>query len=156
LLLLQTSLQRRRAWHTQQARRDATAWLSPQNGLVIQCMRAADWVGCASQQNAAGPQQAMLQDCMTTPSNTTGCPLQCTKHHQQSVHAPCVQCKRCSACCTLPLTCMMFARSISRSFSARKQRSRTANACSRVRLPALPLAALLPTEAMPGGRKGSR
>jgi hypothetical protein len=51
---------------------------------------------------------------------------------------------------------MMFARSISLSLSARRQRSRTASACLRVKLPALPLAALLPTEAMPGGKKGSR
>jgi hypothetical protein len=53
-------------------------------------------------------------------------------------------------------TWMMLARSISLSFSALKHRSLTASACSRVKLPALLLAALLPTDAMPGGKNGSR
>lgn len=48
------------------------------------------------------------------------------------------------------LTCMMLARSISLSLSARRHRSLTARACSRVRLPAPP------ASAMPSGRKGSR
>lgn len=50
----------------------------------------------------------------------------------------------------VPHTCMMLARSISLSLSARMQRSLTDSPCSRVRLPAPP------ANAMPGGRKGRR